>query len=65
MLTRLLVSSRKFTGAVRPIRELKPAKSFSASFSIEEYKRIMSVLNENNLSKIDFIRKGIKNLEDK
>ena len=58
----ILTDNDEIVWQYQPIREKKEktTKSFSASFSIEEYNHIMSVLEESGLSKQELIRKVIK-----
>lgn len=63
----ILDDTDKAVWKYQPIREKKDktTKSFFASFSIEEYNHIMSVLKDSGISKQEFIRKAIKEIEKK
>lgn len=57
----ILDDTDKSVWQYQPIREKKEktTKFFSASFSIEEYNHIMSVLKDRGISKQELIRKAI------
>lgn len=63
----ILTDNDEIAWQYQPIREKKEktTKSFSASFSIEEYEHIMSVLKDSGISKQEFIRKAIREIEKK
>lgn len=62
----ILDDSDKSVWTYQHIREKKEktTKSFSVSFSIEEYSHIMSVLKDSSISKQELIRKAIKEIEN-